>query len=739
MHTSEAAVLIIDPSEEDRRLVTGILQSRAGRFIEAADAAAAWVAMQGQDRPLLMVANIDAVSGKDIFDLRDHLHRERGFFPSVFCSREDMTDFYPRILERERLFFKPVDRAVLVEWYDSVVQGEGGDAPETAAGESAPSGGEATGPAPSGGDPAADAQSVPEENEGAESPPAPLPEETLPVGTRLGDYKLLREIQRDNDFALYEAEQTSIGRRVALKTLYRKHRKDLHWVQGFVNEASARASVNHPSISLVYECDQELGVNFYTLELVDAPSLSDLARRRAEVDDSVLWKVLSAASDALIYLRDHEMSHRLFTAQSILVVKGGEPRIANPVRGRGLPLSAAEERQQMGLLADAISPFLKRSVSDPALYSLIDRMGTDRIDAINSIEGLRRVLNPPDPKEGLSQAELAKITEKETNRTALIVGSLIGALIVAAGIIVFVVMGSKPEVRNLETFIKIPAGKFPFQNKGEVDLPEFWMGRHEVTVAEYARFLDDLAAHPETAEAIRHPDQPADKVSYLPKEWDKLYAAAQRGRRFLGGEIDPNCPVMGVDFWDASAYAKWRGGRLPTEEEWEKAARGGSGSVYPWGDELVEANFNSGLDHESKDGVAAGSIDGYKYWCPVDAIGKDESRYGVIGLAGNVGEWTATWDVHPDFPDRRVPLKRGASFATTAGFDPMARRAAENALERNYFTGIRIAADRENPESMASPPAADGAAPISEPNPEANSIPAPPSESPAPEPVAAPE
>src|SRR5690606_2139799 len=196
-----------------------------------------------------------------------------------------------------------------------------------------------------------------------ESTPVPvqLPEEALPVGTRLGDYKLLREIQRDADFALYEAEQTSIGRHVALKTLYRKHRKDIKWVQGFVNEASARASINHPAISLVYECDQELGVNFYTLELVDAPSLSDLARRRRELDDAVLWKILAAASSALIYLREKGMSHRLFTAHSILIVKGGEPRIANPVRGRGHPLSVEEERRQMELLAEAISPFLRKS------------------------------------------------------------------------------------------------------------------------------------------------------------------------------------------------------------------------------------------------------------------------------------------------------------------------------------------------------------------------------------------
>ncbi len=703
----EAVVLIIDESEEDRKVVRSILESRVGNFLEASTAAEAWELARGLDRLTMLIANVDGRTGEDIFDLRDHLHQEIGFFPSVFCSSEDMTPFYPRVYDRERLFFKPVNRGVLVDWFDSIRGGKRADL-GTAPLESgtAMDYGEETKPSESNipvsspppeiaTQPTAEVANEPLPIH--ETAPVQLPEEALPVGTRLGDYKLLREIQQDADFALYEAEQTSIGRHVALKTLYRKHRKDINWVQGFVNEASARASVNHPAISLVYECDQEMGVNFYTLELVDAPSLSDLARRRSELEDTVLWKVLSAASSALVYLRDAGMSHRLFTAQSILIVKGMEPRIANPVRGRGNPLSPEEERRQMEVLADAITPFLKRSVTDPGLFSIIDRMGTDRIDAINSIDGLKKALNPPDPKEGLSAPELAKITEKETTRKALVVGTLIGLFIVAGVIAAIMMMSSKPEIRELEDFAKIPAGKFPFQNGEEVELGEYWIGRHEVTISEYAKFLADLAAHPEKQLLIRHPEQPAEKVSYEPEGWYQYYAAAAKGRRFRGGDIDPNCPVIGIDWWDAHAYAAWRGGRLPTEEEWEKAARGRSGSVYPWGDDLEKANLNSGLDHETTDEVKAGSLDGYKYWCPVDAIMADESRYGVIGLAGNVREWTSTWSNHPDFPDRKVPLIRGASFTTATGLELTARRAPESGEERNFLTGFRIASDREDP------------------------------------------
>ncbi len=702
---SRPIVILIDPSEDDRRDILSILAGREAEIIEAPTASEAWKKAQSVERVSFFIAGLDSENGNDVFDLRDHLQSEMGqLFAGMFCSREDMKDFYPRVLETEKLFFKPVNRAILLEWFDANVAGSG---VEEAGADSPPAEedyreqGPVSSPPPEiATEPSSDpvAEPLPK----VESVHVQLSEDALPVGTRLGDYKLFRELQRESDFALYEAEQTSIGRRVALKTLYRKHRKDINWVQGFVNEASARASVNHPAISLVYECDQEMGVNFYTLELVDAPTLSDLARRRSSMEEAEVWKILEAIADALVYLREHRMSHRLVSAQSILILKNGEPRIANPVRGRGNSLTADEERAQMELLAEAVFPFLQKTGGDPMLHSLIERMGADRIDAVNSIDGLKRALSPIDPTEGMSGADIAKLNEKKMNTKALVVGSVIGLVIVASAIITFMAMGSKPEIRDLDEFSKIPEGGFPYQNGEDIEVSEFWLGRYEVTIYEYSQFLSALKSNPKLAEQVRHPDQPENKASYLPEKWGQIYSAAMKGRKFLGGPIDPNCPVLGVDWWDAYAYAKWRGGRLPTEQEWEKAARGRSGSVFPWGDEIIPANFNSGLDHEANETAEEGGVDGYKYWCPVDAIEADESRYAAVGLAGNVSEWTATWDAHPDSPDKQVPLKRGASFATQSGFELTARRAGETAEERNFLTGFRIAADRPDPEPLSS-------------------------------------
>jgi len=699
-------VLLVDPSEQDRHEVRQILAGRDIRWIEAANAAEAWEMARECRNLAMLIADLSPATGSEILDLRDHLLLEIGLFPSIFCGREDMSAFYPRVHAEERLFYKPVDQEAFATFFDQHAVGHGPSgtagapeapvpassaAPETVAGSAGVGGSSEVG---------VQGAALPSESAPTESAPVELPEDALPVGTRLGDYKLLRIIQQDEDFALYEAEQTSIGRRVALKTLYRKHRKEISWVQAFVNEASARASVNHPTISLVYECDQEMGVNFYTLELVDAPSLADLARRRSPLDEAAIWKILASAAEALVYLRDNAMSQRLVTALSILVLRNGEVRIANPVKGRGEWLSPEEEKRQVGLLAEAVAPFLKASGGDPALNSLVERMGQDRIDGINTIDGLLRVISPPDPKEELTEEELARLQARERNRKQILIGVGIGLFILAVVIVAVLIAGARPETRNLDELSRIPAGTFRYQDGEEIDLGEYWIGTYEVTISDYGRFLDALEEDPTLAVRVRHPDQPESKTSYRPDRWEELRAAAARGGKFRGGPVDPNCPIIGVDWWDAHAYATWRGGRLPTEQEWEKAARGRSGSVYPWGDEMEPAFFNSGLDHERSEGVREGSIDGYRFWSPVDAIPEDESRYGVIGLAGNVSEWTASWDSHPERPDEKVPVKRGASFVTREGFQLSARRFGESADERNPFTGFRIAADLADPQPL---------------------------------------
>jgi formylglycine-generating enzyme required for sulfatase activity len=113
-----------------------------------------------------------------------------------------------------------------------------------------------------------------------------------------------------------------------------------------------------------------------------------------------------------------------------------------------------------------------------------------------------------------------------------------------------------------------------------------------------------------------------------------------------------------VTYWDAYAYAHWKGRDLPTEEEWEAAARGRKGNKYPWSDELDLKRLNSNNGYVAlKRGQSVD--DGYNYWSPVDAFKDDESPFEVIGMAGNVAEWAYRKE-----GAKEQPVIKGSSFAT---------------------------------------------------------------------------
>ncbi|MCS6801514.1 MAG: SUMF1/EgtB/PvdO family nonheme iron enzyme [Chloroflexota bacterium] len=117
------------------------------------------------------------------------------------------------------------------------------------------------------------------------------------------------------------------------------------------------------------------------------------------------------------------------------------------------------------------------------------------------------------------------------------------------------------------------------------------------------------------------------------------WAAAHRVQGAWSRDADPKSPVVGVTYADAENYCKAQGRRLPTEAEWEKAARGDDGRVYPWGNNWDPTRVDFGSFKFSAYPIATFG----KTWGPAGAVPQGASVYGVLDVAGGPREWVADW------------------------------------------------------------------------------------------------
>ena len=509
----------------------------------------------------------------------------------------------------------------------------------------------------------------------------------------LGDYDLRTLLRSTERTLIYKAVQRSVRREVALERLRPELASDPEACRDFRRMVRSRALVSHPSIAAVYEAQEVDDVIFYTRELVRGKNLVELAAEGTHFPQTVLLQMLHTAGEAFSWMKEHDIPHEEVKPMHLFLGQAGTPRVANIAQPD--PAGVDDSRKAMEALADACLRLID-SGAGPCreLSHVLGLMKSGKHQAMTGWKQLAREARMAfqrisEVNNSLLPESRERILARQKLRQKQAVLSILAILLIAAawwGISSWQ-QYNRAKVRDVAGKVLIPAGEFIFRSGQKQVLPGFDIDRYEVTLAEYSNFLDALP-HGETSR-FDHPDQPAGKTSHLPRDWAEISAAARTAGHWKGHPITLNAPVFNVDWWDAWAYARWKQRRLPTAEEWEKAARGTNGNLWPWGSGADLKAANTGSDYSDQP-TAGGNKDGHTWWNDVDAMPGDVSAFGVHGLGGNVAEWTDTLVPEPELPDVMVPVFCGGDFHQTVSV-PLnaAPRAAKSPLDAQPFLGFR--------------------------------------------------
>jgi formylglycine-generating enzyme required for sulfatase activity len=241
-----------------------------------------------------------------------------------------------------------------------------------------------------------------------------------------------------------------------------------------------------------------------------------------------------------------------------------------------------------------------------------------------------------------------------------------------------VVESARPE--DIAPMVLIPAGEFTMgstpregpsdeQPQKRITLAAFQIDRYETTVARYARYLL------------------ANKSAKPPRFWDQVNPTSDDYK---------DLPVVGVDWDEANNYCRWVGKRLPSEAEWEKAARGTDGRRHPWGNEGNPQQFAN---------LGIGGTFGYtKSLKKVGSYENGKSPFDVYDMLGNVWEWTADWydrnhyktmsEKNPKGPEKGTErVIRGGSWERVPLVSRVAARHRVRPSTQADYLGFRCAKD----------------------------------------------
>jgi len=500
----------------------------------------------------------------------------------------------------------------------------------------------------------------------------PLPPVHLLPGTELGVYRIENVLGEGGMGVVYRARDRARDRVVAVKCLHANLAGNPEIRRRFAREARVLRSWSHEHVVAVYDFVEHEHILAIVMEYIDGATLvQHVARWRGRVPYHEIRALFGGVLDAMEEGHRRGVVHRDLKPDNILVAAtelGLRPRIvdfgiAKILEGTTYTLSGAflgtcsymsPEQVKHPQTADARSDIYSLGVT---LYQLTTgRVPFDNPNHFSVM--MAHVTDPPTPPsahrpdlppalEQLILEALAKDPADRPASCAIFRERLEAALVDFApdteGTARLQAQERPSVLRGAhgEEMILIPDGPFLMgQHRRSVHVDAFYIDRTPVTNRQYNHFVE--------------------VTGYKPTDPD----AARFLNHFRRGELPKRLeehPVVYVSWEDARAYAAWAGKRLPTEAEWEKAARGNDGRRYPWGraePTPLRANY---------DNREGGTV-------PVGTYPEGASPYGLLDVAGNVWEWCEDYD-DPDFyadgpprnPRNSRPPKGGGRLVMRGG------------------------------------------------------------------------